>query len=112
MKLDVFDYSLPAEKIATKPAHPRESARLLDLSGGGIADYVSYELGWSPGVCAALYACTLFAAGRTTDSIPLTPVALSGLPRSSLDLTSSKPDSCLPAPCSTLCSSSSSLCSC
>ncbi|MGB1900749.1 MAG: tRNA preQ1(34) S-adenosylmethionine ribosyltransferase-isomerase QueA, partial [Candidatus Puniceispirillaceae bacterium] len=33
-----FDYSLPAEKIATKPADPRESARLLDLSGDGIAD--------------------------------------------------------------------------
>ena len=38
MKLDAFDYSLPAEKIATKPADPRESARLLDLSGDGIAD--------------------------------------------------------------------------
>ena len=32
MKLDAFDYSLPAEKIATKPADPRGSARLLDLS--------------------------------------------------------------------------------
>jgi len=38
MKLDAFDYSLPAEKIAAKPADPRESARLLDLSGDGIAD--------------------------------------------------------------------------
>ena len=38
MKLDAFDYSLPAEKIATKPADPRESARLLDLSGDGIVD--------------------------------------------------------------------------
>ena len=38
MKLDAFDYSLPAEKIATKPVDPRESARLLDLSGDGIAD--------------------------------------------------------------------------
>lgn len=38
MKLDAFDYSLPAEKIATKPADPRESARLLDLSGDDIAD--------------------------------------------------------------------------
>ena len=38
MKLDAFDYSLPAEKIATKPADPRESARLLDLSGVGITD--------------------------------------------------------------------------
>ena len=38
MKLDAFDYSLPAEKIATKPADPRDSARLLDLSGDGIAD--------------------------------------------------------------------------
>ena len=38
MKLDAFDYSLPAEKIATKPADPRESALLLDLSGVGITD--------------------------------------------------------------------------
>ena len=30
MKLDAFDYSLPVEKIATKPADPRESARLLE----------------------------------------------------------------------------------
>ena len=38
MKLDAFDYSLPAEKIATKPADPRESARLLSLSGVGNTD--------------------------------------------------------------------------
>ena len=38
MKLDAFDYLLPSEKIATKPADPRESARLLDLSGDGITD--------------------------------------------------------------------------
>ena len=49
MKLDAFDYSLPAEKIATKPADPRESARLLDLSGVGITDrHISCLLYTSP----------------------------------------------------------------
>jgi len=44
MKLDAFDYSLVAEKIATKPANPRESARLLDLSGEGLTDRLVADL--------------------------------------------------------------------
>lgn len=44
MKLDAFDYSLAAEKIATKPANPRESARLLDLSGEGLTDRLVADL--------------------------------------------------------------------
>jgi len=32
MKLDAFDYDLPAERIAREPARPRESARLLDMT--------------------------------------------------------------------------------
>ena len=38
MKLDVFDYKLPSEMIATSPAEPRDSARLLDLSGDDLVD--------------------------------------------------------------------------
>ena len=38
MKLSDFDYELPPEAIADAPARPRDAARLLDLSGEGMAD--------------------------------------------------------------------------
>ncbi len=34
MRVDVFDFDLPREAIATRPVRPRDSARLLDLSAG------------------------------------------------------------------------------
>ncbi|MCR9071999.1 MAG: tRNA preQ1(34) S-adenosylmethionine ribosyltransferase-isomerase QueA [Alphaproteobacteria bacterium] len=44
MRVDLFDYTLPEERIARFPARPRESARLLDLTGGGMADRVVRDL--------------------------------------------------------------------
>jgi S-adenosylmethionine:tRNA ribosyltransferase-isomerase len=44
MRVDLFDYSLPEERIARFPARPRESARLLDLTGDGMADRVVRDL--------------------------------------------------------------------
>ena len=38
MKLSDFDFDLPPDRIAKAPAQPRDSARLLDLSGDGLAD--------------------------------------------------------------------------
>ncbi len=38
MRVDLFDYELPEGRIATHPARPRDSARLLDLSGEGMDD--------------------------------------------------------------------------
>ena len=38
MKLDAFDYMLPAGRIATAPAMPREQAKLLDMSDGQLTD--------------------------------------------------------------------------
>ena len=42
MRVDAFDFDLPREAIATRPARPRDSARLLDLTAGlahrGVAD--------------------------------------------------------------------------
>lgn len=38
MKLSDFDFDLPPELIATRPARPRVSARLLLAEGGAIAD--------------------------------------------------------------------------
>ena len=34
MRVDAFDFELPREAIATRPARPRDSARLLDLTKG------------------------------------------------------------------------------
>ncbi|MCL7745035.1 tRNA preQ1(34) S-adenosylmethionine ribosyltransferase-isomerase QueA [Guyparkeria hydrothermalis] len=39
MKLDAFDYHLPAERIAARPAEPRESARLLVLPTEGAFEH-------------------------------------------------------------------------
>jgi len=38
MKVDLFDFELPQHFIADRPASPRDSARLLDLTGAGFAD--------------------------------------------------------------------------
>jgi S-adenosylmethionine:tRNA ribosyltransferase-isomerase len=38
MQLADFDFHLPEDRIALRPARPRDSARLLDASGSGLAD--------------------------------------------------------------------------
>ncbi|SLN55776.1 tRNA preQ1(34) S-adenosylmethionine ribosyltransferase-isomerase QueA [Oceanibacterium hippocampi] len=38
MKVDAFDFELPAELIAERPAEPRDSARLLVVGNDGFAD--------------------------------------------------------------------------
>ncbi len=44
MKLDDFDFHLPEALIATRPANPRPSARLLLAKGDSITDGQVYEL--------------------------------------------------------------------
>ena len=44
MRVDIFDYDLPVEKIATSPARPRDASRLLDLTGGKLADKTILDL--------------------------------------------------------------------
>lgn len=44
MKLSEFDFDLPQELIATRPARPRSSARLLVAEGARIADRIVNEL--------------------------------------------------------------------
>mgnify|MGYP006207481167 CR=1 FL=1 len=34
MKVDLFDFDLPEERIALRPAEPRDSARLLKVAAG------------------------------------------------------------------------------
>jgi S-adenosylmethionine:tRNA ribosyltransferase-isomerase len=47
MKTDLFDFDLPAERIALRPASPRDTARLLVVEPGGtpaLEDHVIREL--------------------------------------------------------------------
>ncbi|HEU5482759.1 MAG TPA: tRNA preQ1(34) S-adenosylmethionine ribosyltransferase-isomerase QueA [Sphingomicrobium sp.] len=44
MRVDLFDFDLPAERIALRPARPRDSARLLVVEGWRISDHLVTEL--------------------------------------------------------------------
>ncbi len=39
MKTDLFDFDLPRERIALRPAHPRDAARLLVVRPGGTPEF-------------------------------------------------------------------------
>jgi S-adenosylmethionine:tRNA ribosyltransferase-isomerase len=39
MRVDLFDFDLPPELIALRPARPRDSARLLKVEGAAISDH-------------------------------------------------------------------------
>jgi S-adenosylmethionine:tRNA ribosyltransferase-isomerase len=45
MRLDEFDYHLPEELIALRPARPRASSRLLVAGPGGLSDATAAQLG-------------------------------------------------------------------
>jgi S-adenosylmethionine:tRNA ribosyltransferase-isomerase len=44
MRVDLFDFELPPELIALRPARPRDSARLLKVAGAALSDHVVSEL--------------------------------------------------------------------
>ena len=44
MRVDLFDFDLPADRIALRPASPRDSARLLLVRPGGMQDRVVTDL--------------------------------------------------------------------
>lgn len=44
MKTADFDFDLPEDRIALRPADPRDSARLLVVKDGGLADHVISDL--------------------------------------------------------------------
>ena len=44
MRVDLFDFELPPERIALRPARPRDSARLLVVEGQAISDHVVGDL--------------------------------------------------------------------
>jgi len=44
MRVDLFDFDLPPDRIALRPARPRDSARLLLVEGSTIADQAVLDL--------------------------------------------------------------------
>ena len=44
MRVDIFDYDLPVEKIATSPVRPRDASKLLDLTDGKTTDKTIRDL--------------------------------------------------------------------
>jgi len=44
MRVDLFDFDLPTDRIALRPARPRDSARLLAVRGTQLADHVVRDL--------------------------------------------------------------------
>jgi S-adenosylmethionine:tRNA ribosyltransferase-isomerase len=44
VRVDLFDFDLPADRIALRPASPRESARLLKVEGGALTDHRASDL--------------------------------------------------------------------
>ncbi|HEY1145501.1 MAG TPA: S-adenosylmethionine:tRNA ribosyltransferase-isomerase, partial [Allosphingosinicella sp.] len=49
MRVDLFDFELPPERIALRPASPRDSARLLLVRGDALEDCIVTDL---PGLLA------------------------------------------------------------
>ncbi len=50
MRVDLFDFALPTERIALRPARPRDSARMLVVGDAGITDAIVADL---PGILRA-----------------------------------------------------------
>src|SRR6185503_11102777 len=44
MRVDLFDFELPQDRIALRPARPRDSARLLVVEGDAFSDHQVIEL--------------------------------------------------------------------
>ncbi len=56
MRVDLFDFDLPKDRIALRPAAPRDAARMLLVQGGVLADWHVHDLPnlLQPGDCLIL----------------------------------------------------------
>ena len=50
MRVDLFDFELPEDRIALRPATPRESGRLLQVTPGGTPTLSDHTVGDLPGL--------------------------------------------------------------
>jgi S-adenosylmethionine:tRNA ribosyltransferase-isomerase len=48
MRVDRFDFDLPEDRIALRPANPRGAARLLAVSPGGAPELADHRVGCTP----------------------------------------------------------------
>src|SRR5690242_5728997 len=53
MKTDLFDFDLPADRIALRPANPRDAARLLVVRPGTASELDDRSIGDLPGLLRA-----------------------------------------------------------
>jgi len=44
VRVDLFDFELPADRIALRPASPRDAARLLKVEGASVSDHLVADL--------------------------------------------------------------------
>jgi S-adenosylmethionine:tRNA ribosyltransferase-isomerase len=44
VRVELFDFDLPTDRIALRPAAPRDAARLLRVAGGAVSDHVMRDL--------------------------------------------------------------------
>src|SRR5580704_5683707 len=44
MRVDLFDFDLPPDRIAQRPAQPRDAARLLSVTASELADHKVRDL--------------------------------------------------------------------
>lgn len=44
MKVELFDFALPSDRIATRPTQPRDSARLLEIAASGLHEHTVRDL--------------------------------------------------------------------
>ena len=44
MRTDLFDFDLPPERIALRPATPRDAARLLVVRPGGVREFEDHSV--------------------------------------------------------------------
>ncbi len=44
MRVELFDFDLPTDRVALRPASPRDAARLLKVEGGAISDHQVLDL--------------------------------------------------------------------
>ncbi len=70
MRTDLFDFELPADRIALRPVHPRDAARLLLVRPGGAAALEDGQIGdlpnlLRPGDCLVVNDSKVIAARLT-----------------------------------------------